>query len=437
MQQVQPISGFPEWLPGERLLELELLDNLREQFELFGFSPVETRAVEPLDVLLAKGETDQEIYVVSRLQDPGSEMRYGLHYDLTVPLARYVVEHEARLQFPFRRYQIQKAWRGERPQRGRFREFYQADIDVVGRGAVPQAVDAEMLMLLHDALGRLPGSPQVEIRINSRRLLSALYQELGISAADKAIRAVDKIRKIGEEGVRAELRRTCDLDEPTAARCTGIAGIAGIAQPEAGIAAALRDLGVGRTETSRDALAELCWIFETARPHVTGGSVVIDLSIARGADYYTGLVLEGFLKGMPELGAVCSGGRYDNLAASIGAGLSLPGVGVSIGVSRLMSYLLSTRGQPARVSPAQVVIMLKDENSRAAAYSAARSLRARGVAAEVYPEPDKYGKQIRYASSRGIPYVLFIDEAATMIRDLRAASQYEVDLESWLPAAGR
>ena len=168
MQHVQPISGFPEWLPAERLLEQELLDSLRRQFELFGFSPIETRAVEPLEVLLAKGETDKEIYVVSRLQDPDGEARYGLHYDLTVPLARYVAENQARLQFPFRRYQIQKAWRGERPQRGRFREFYQADIDVVGRGAVPLAVAMPHGLLDRGPAKALSPMPNVEYEIENK-----------------------------------------------------------------------------------------------------------------------------------------------------------------------------------------------------------------------------------------------------------------------------
>lgn len=303
---------------------------------------------------------------------------------------------------------------------------------MVGRGAVPLAVDAEMIMLLHDSLRGLPGSPQVAIHINSRRLLSALYQELGISPVMTAIRAADKLPKIGADAVRAELVRECGTDDRTAARCVAVAGITR-SGPDLG--AALEALDLGQTPACRDAIAELSWIFETVRPHVAAESVIVDLSIARGLDYYTGLVLEGFLTGKPELGAVCSGGRYDNLAASIGPGMSLPGVGVSIGVSRLMSYLLSARARPARVSPAHVVVMLKDEGNRAAAYAAARRLRARGVGAEVYPEPDKYGKQIRYASDRGIPYVLFAESGSVQIRDLGAASQYEISLDSWLPCA--
>jgi histidyl-tRNA synthetase len=220
-----PLSGFPEWLPADRLVELEILDRLRRSFELWGFAPVETRAVEPLEQLLRKGEIDKEVYAVRRLQADGDEdAALALHFDLTVPFARYVVENAGKLQFPFRRYQIQKAWRGERPQDGRFREFTQADIDVVGQGELPAHYDAELPLVMADALAGLP-IPPARIQVNNRKLAEGFYRGLGLAEPGVVLRAIDKLDKIGPEKVAALLREQAGATDAQAAACLELASI--------------------------------------------------------------------------------------------------------------------------------------------------------------------------------------------------------------------
>jgi len=427
MAKITALTGFPEWLPEERLVEQLVLDQVRRTFELFGFTNIETRAVEPLDVLLKKGATDKEIYVLKRLHAvEGEDSDLGLHFDLTVPFARYVAQHRGVLSFPFKRYQIQKVWRGERPQQGRYREFYQADIDVIGDGELSVHFDAEMALLLHELISSLP-IPRIQLRINNRKVLEGFYRALGIEAVGDVLRSVDKLDKIREEGVRKALIEENGLTEVQAEKCLAIARIRGFGSE---VIEAIRALG----ETHpllEEGLSELSLVM-SALTGLADGSVVADLRIARGLDYYTGTVYEGVFVDHPQLGSVCGGGRYDNLASDDKH--KLPGVGVTLGISRIMGFMFAQGALKAsRLVPTAVLIALSNDEQRAACYAAARDLRARGVPCEVFFAAQKFGKQIRYAEKRGIPFVLFLNDTGAEVRDIRSGEQTAVELASWLP----
>ena len=426
MSRTTPLSGFPEWLPGERAVEQYVLDRIRSTFELHGFASLETRAVEPLDQLLRKGETSKEVYTLRRLQDPSAdEDSLGLHFDLTVPFARYVLENAGKLHFPFRRYQIQKAWRGERPQEGRYREFTQADIDVVDRDTLPFHYEAELPLVIGDALGGLP-IPPVRIQVNNRKLCEGFYRGLGIGDPQAALRAIDKLDKIGPAAVGELLTQTAGATEAQAKTCLALAEITA---PDASFADAVRALGVSDPLLD-EGLAELVRVVEAGAEHAPG-LLVADLKIARGLDYYTGTVYETQLTGYERFGSICSGGRYDNLASS-GAD-RFPGVGISIGVSRLLGLLFGAGALSAsRSVPTCVLIALPDEESRPGCDRIAAALRARGVPTEVAPAPAKYGKQIRFAERRGIPYVWFPGDAHE-VKDIRSGEQVPADPSGWTP----
>ncbi len=427
MAKITALTGFPEWLPDQKLVEQRLLDQVRHKFELFGFSPLETRAVEPLNVLLKKGASDKEIYVLRRLHaedDEGAEL--GLHFDLTVPFARYVAQHRGSLTFPFKRYQIQKVWRGERPQQGRYREFYQADIDVIGDGELPVHFDAEMALLLHEVVSSLP-IPKVQLRINNRKVLEGFYRALGLENIIEVLRSVDKLDKIGEDGVRKALTTENGLSEQQAEACLALARIRG---PGSEAVARVRALGQTH-ELLEEGLRELDAVMAMLRD-LPADAAIADLHIARGLDYYTGTVYEGVLLDYPQLGAVCSGGRYDNLASD--EKVKLPGVGVSLGISRILGLLFGKNAlRPSRPTPTVVLIALNSEEARPQAYAAARDLRARNIPVEVFHAPLKFGKQIRYAERKGIPYVLFLGETQAEVRDIRIGAQEPIELASWSP----
>src|SRR3954449_3248244 len=374
MAKVRPISGFPEWLPEQRLVEQEVLDGLRSKFELFGFTPIETRSVELLETLLAKGETDKEIYVLRRLGAGADEgdAGFGLHYDLTVPFARYAVQNYNELTFPFKRYQIQKAWRGERPQEGRYREFLQADIDVIDRGSLALSFDAEILSAGHHALAAAP-FPPVVIHVNNRKITEGFMRGLGIEDPVPVMRVLDKLDKVGPDGVRAML----DLADPLVDKLLQL-----VQTPFEEV----RGLGVSH-ELLDEGLEELRFVMQEAE-----GAAVADMGVVRGFDYYTGTVYESVMQGHERLGAVCSGGRYDNLAA--GAREPLPGVGISIGVSRILGRLFGQGLLPAgRKSPTVVLVAQLDASLREETVRVTRSLRERGIAAEAYHDPAKLSKQ--------------------------------------------
>ena len=416
MAKVRPISGFPEWLPEQRLVEQEVLDGLRSRFELFGFTPVETRSVEPLETLLAKGETDKEIYVLRRLGATADEgdAGFGLHYDLTVPFARYAVQFYNELTFPFKRYQIQRAWRGERPQEGRYREFLQADIDVIDRGSLSLHFDAEMPSIVNQALSALP-FPPIVIHINNRKVTEGFMLGLGIEDVVPAMRVLDKLDKVGPDSVRAMLA----LPDAQADQLLALVQI-----KQTDVIDRVRALGV-KHEKLDEGLEELRFVIDEAE-----GAVVADMGIVRGFDYYTGTVYEGVMQGHESLGSVCSGGRYDNLAA--GARQPLPGVGISIGVSRIMGRLFGQGLLPAsRKTPTQVLVARLDGGGTG---TVVRALRERGIPAEAYHEPAKLGKQLGYADAKGIPYVWLPFEDGHVVRDMASGEQAPADAAGWAPA---
>ncbi len=428
-QKVTPISGFPELLPAERLLELHFLDTVREVFELHGFAPLETRAVEPVERLLGKGgDADKEIYGIRRLagEDTGRESELGLHFDLTVPFARYVLENAGKLSFPFRRYQVQKVWRGERPQEGRFREFTQADIDVVDVGTLAPHFEAEMPLVIAEAFRRLPVG-EFRIQVNNRKVPEGFYLGIGLTDVAGTLRVVDKLAKIGPEKVAAQLVEAGATDEQ-ARLCLALAGIR---SEDLSFVDEVRALGVEHPvlDEGLDALAAVIRAGTEQAP----GTLVADLSIARGLDYYTGTVYETQVVGNEEWGSVCSGGRYDSLASD--GRTTYPGVGISIGLSRLVHLLVTKRGLTAsRSTPAAVLVAVVDEDTRARSVAVAAALRARGVPCEVAPSAAKFGKQIRYADRRGIPFVWFPgagEAGGDQVKDIRSGDQVDADASTW------
>ncbi|WP_353066892.1 histidine--tRNA ligase [Arcanobacterium hippocoleae] len=428
MAKIAPLSGFPEWLPESRLAEQAVLDTLRKTFELHGFSGIETRAVEPISQLLAKGETSKEIYLLSRLQDlDGSKApELGLHFDLTVPLARYVLEHAGHLDFPFRRYQIQKVWRGERPQDGRFREFYQADVDVVGQDTLAFHHEIELPLVMVDALGKLP-LPKITIHASNRKVAQGFYEAIGIENIEETLRIIDKLEKVGARAVQQMLAANVGA---TDAQITAALSLAQIRANDASVADQVLALGY-RNELLETGLDELVRLVEGANELIPG-SLIANLQIARGLDYYTGSVYESVMDGHEDLGSVCSGGRYDSLVSD--GKRTFPGVGLSIGVSRMLSRVISQGVIGAsRKVPTVVLIAVNDENARAHAAKTAMILRRRGIAAEVSPSSAKFGKQIKYADKRGIPYVWFTTEDGEQVKDIRSGAQSTVDIADWMP----
>ena len=427
MSKPTPISGFPEWSPSQRMIEQYVLDHIRRTFELYGFSPLETRAVEPLDQLLRKGETSKEVYVIRRLHDegdgPAGDDALGLHFDLTVPFARYVLENAGKLQFPFRRYQIQKVWRGERPQEGRYREFRQADIDVVGVDTLPFHYDIEMVEVMAEAFAGL-SLPPMRMQVNNRKLVQGFYRGLGVEDVAPVLRAVDKLDKIGPAQVRSMLVDDVGLSEQQADACLRLATITG---GDASVVDQVRALGVTGDELD-EGLHEVAMLLDGVRNVPRDGfDVVADLRIARGLDYYTGTVYETQLLGYEKFGSICSGGRYDNLASS--GATRFPGVGISIGVTRLLGLLFGADALTiSRNVPTAVLVALPNEGERGAANRIAQSLRGRGIACEVAPTAAKFGKQIRYAERRGIPYVWFPQaDGSHQVKDIRTGDQQSAD----------
>jgi histidyl-tRNA synthetase len=438
MAKPTPLSGFPELLPAQRIAEQQILDDLRRVFELHGFVNIETRAVETVEQLSSKGEVEKEVYVLRRLHadptapadEPGS--RLALHFDLTVPFARYVLEHAGKLEFPFRRYQVQKAWRGERPQEGRFREFTQADIDIVGRDELPFHHDVEVARVMAEALATLTFLPPLRIQVNNRRLLQGFYAGIGVDEPVAAMRVVDKLDKLPPEQVAELLVDDVGLTPDQADRCLALAAIRGT---DTSFVDEVEKLGVEHPLLEQG-LSELRTVVEgCASARTDRLAIEADLSVARGLDYYTGTVFETRMEGFEGLGSICSGGRYDALASD--GRTTYPGVGISLGVSRLLVPLFQ-RGRLAasRAVPSAVLVALPDEASRGGCDAVAQALRARGIPTEVAASAQKYGKQIRYAERRGIPYVWFPATAEGQpheVKDIRSGEQKPAEPDAWTP----
>lgn len=442
MSRISPLSGFPELLPAQRTIERQVTASLSEVFELHGFANIETRVVEPVDRLAKGGEIDKEIYVLRRLQadptDSGEESasrQLGLHFDLTVPFARYVLEHAGHLEFPFRRYQIQPAWRGERPQEGRYRQFTQADVDIVGRDVLPFHHDVEVMRVMVDALDRLP-IPPVSFQFNNRKLIQGFYRGLEIADVTAAIRTIDKLDKLPSDEVARLLVADAGATPEQAQRCLELATIR---VADTSFVDRVRALGV-TDDLLTEGLAELeavvAGCLAQPREHVT---VEANLRIARGLDYYTGTVVEIFMAGYERLKSVGGGGRYDALASD--GRTTYPGVGVSFGVSRTLIPLIADGVLAgSRQVPSAVLVALTAEESRPAADQVAAALRARGIPCEIAASPQKFGKQIRYAERRGIPFVWFPQDpddrdGTHQVKDIRSGAQVDADPGQWEPPA--
>ena len=438
MSRPTPLSGFPELLPAARVVEREAIAALSRTFELHGFANIETRAVEPLDQLLRKGETSKEVYVLRRLQEEsdGKDSGLGLHFDLTVPFARYVLENAGHLEFPFRRFQIQPAWRGERPQEGRYRQFTQADIDIVGRDELPFHHDVEVVRVMVEALAGLP-LPPLSVQVNNRKLIQGFYQGLGIPDVTEAIRQIDKLDKLPADAVAALLVERAGATVEQAERCLELAMIR-VTGPS--LVDQVQALGVTDDLLSRG-LAELAAVLDGCADVVRDldGRVTVEanLRIARGLDYYTGTVVEIYMEGYERLKSVGGGGRYDALADD--GRTTYPGVGISFGVSRTLVPLLAEGVLiGSRAVPSAVLVALAGEDSRPVSERIATDLRRRGIACEVAPSPAKYGKQIRYAERRGIPFVWFPASepgTADQVKDIRSGDQVDAAADAWSPPA--
>ncbi|HNQ92568.1 MAG TPA: histidine--tRNA ligase [Alphaproteobacteria bacterium] len=433
----KPVSGFPEWLPQERRIEQQWQDIMRSVFESHGFASIEPSSVEEVSVIQAKGDdADKEIYALRRLNgEQGSgDPRLALHFDLTVPMARYVAQNFSNLTFPFKRYQIQKAWRGERPQEGRYREFTQADIDVIDQDSVSMHFDAEMPRIVHKIF-KMIGIDNVCTNINNRKIIQGYYEGLGISDSMKAIQIIDKIDKIGPQAVRDMLMEQLGISAQTAQKCLDLAQIrsedSGFAEKirALGVSSPLLDQGIEELKFVMDSLADL-----------PKGSVVANMSIARGLNYYTGTVYEGKFNDYPDFPTIFAGGRYENLVGTY-LNKKLPGVGISIGVTRIFGKMLKEgRIDLGEKSPTHVLIINTPEADASSLVRKAEILRAKGVNTEVYHDAaTKTGNQIKYATRKGIPYIMFpatSQQGHDEIKDLNSGEQSAMAIDTWQPVEG-
>ena len=398
------LSGFMELLPEKQAKLERMMAVLRDTYSRYGFAALDTPAIEDAQILLAKGggETEKQIY---RFQKGDSDL--ALRFDLTVPLAKYVALHYNDLAFPFRRYQISKVYRGERAQRGRFREFYQADIDIIGDGKLDVLNEAEIPAIIYQVF-RGFGLTRFQIRVNNRKILNGFYAMQGLTEKSGDImRTVDKLDKIGSEKVKALLLLDCGLEEAQADEILRFIAITGT---NAEVLAALEGY-TGRNEIFDLGLQELRQVTDNlAAFGVPEQNFAVDLTIARGLDYYTGTVYETTLLDHPEIGSVCSGGRYDNLAGYY-IDKPLPGVGISIGLTRLF-YVLDEQGllNPALPSAPADALVLPMTEDPAPAVALAQALRAAGVRVQLYAEKKKFKQKMSYADKLSVPYAVLLGE---------------------------
>jgi histidyl-tRNA synthetase len=451
--------GVMELLPREQIAFQRMLDVVRRNFERFGFLPVETPVFELSEMLLTKtgGETERQVYFVQSTgalnqAQAGDVPELALRFDLTVPLARYVAEHEHELAFPFRRYQIQRVYRGERAQRGRFREFYQCDIDVIGKDSLSVRCDAEIPATIHAVFSELAIGP-FTIHLNNRKLLRGFFESVGVADEEQqalVLREIDKLDKRGADHVRKTLvEAPFELSEPIVDRILDFVAIrssshegamaildklieTNLKTPATHPAAGTQDVDANsRNFNLVDGAIELREVIEMLRDlGVPESDYAVNFSIARGLDYYTGTVYETTLDDYPQIGSICSGGRYENLAGHYSKS-KLPGVGISIGATRLFYQLREAGILKDAQSTVQALVGLMDDARLADSLHVAAELRAAGINTEVQLEAKKLAKQFQYADRAGIRFMVLVgeDEAArgvATVKDLRSQSQSEV-----------
>lgn len=397
------LPGFAEFLPKEQILFNKIYDSIRNVYEKYGFLPIDTPAIELSEVLLAKagGETEKQIYRFTK-----GDNDLSLRFDLTVPLARYVSMHEPNLVFPFKRYHMSKVYRGERPQKGRFREFYQCDIDIIGAEELPLVYDAEIPAVICDVFKEI-NLGDFTIRLNNRKILGGFFASIGLS--DKitdVLRVIDKLEKIGADGVTKELIEV-GADDETISKILAFVSISGTTDE---ILEKLGALGI-EDETFKQGVYELSEVIRYMRAfNIPEKNFAIDLTIARGLDYYTGTVYETMLNDYKKLGSVCSGGRYENLTGYY-TDKKMPGIGISIGLTRLFSQLLDAGIVSAENSSlAKVLVVPMDNTVLPFALSTASEFRAAGIATDVYLCEKGMKQKMKYADRLGIPYVAIIGE---------------------------
>ncbi len=425
------LAGFMELMPRDQLAFEQIRRALEETYALYGFYPLDTPVLEHADVLFAKagGETEKQVY---RFMKGDTDL--AMRFDLTVPLAKYVAKNAAELSFPFRRYQIGKVYRGERAQKGRFREFYQSDIDIIGDGELGLANDAEIPAII-DTLLRKLGLNEFVIRINNRKILSGFFTMLGLGdRIEHVLRTVDKIDKIGPEQVQKELIEAFGVQDSAASAILNFISLRGT---NAEVLASLRQIAgedelLGRGIDELETVCQGIAAFGVPEEHIR-----IDLSIARGLDYYTGTVYETTLLRHPEIGSVCSGGRYDNLAEFY-TDRKLPGVGMSIGLTRLF-YILNEQNELGRAmdAPADVLVIPMSDDT-APAISVAAQLRKEGIRTQIYLEKKKFKAKIGYADKLHVPFALFlgedeIREGKITVKNMETGTQTTDTAEALLP----
>ena len=426
--------GVLELLPRDQIAFQRMLDVVRRNFERFGFLPVETPVFELSEVLLTKtgGETERQVYFVQSTGalEQGGQPELALRFDLTVPLARYVAEHEHDLAFPFRRYQMQRVYRGERAQRGRFREFYQCDIDVIGKDSLSVRYDAEMPAVIHAVFSEL-GIGAFTVHLNNRKLLRGFFEALGIAEGERqmlVLREVDKLDKRGAAHVRETLQgEAFGLSEAVTDRILSF--VQARSQGHADALARLAPLEAD--PLTAEGARELREVIELLRANgVPETAYAINFSIARGLDYYTGTVYETLLDDYPQIGSICSGGRYENLASHYSKS-RLPGVGISIGATRLFWQLREAGILSTADSSVEALVGLMDEARLPQSLALAQQLRAGGINTEVQLEAKKLAKQFQYADRAGIRFMVLVgeDEAArgvVTVKDMKRQEQFEV-----------
>ncbi|MDO5725540.1 MAG: histidine--tRNA ligase [Tissierellia bacterium] len=428
MKKIKPstLPGFLELLPNEQIQFDYIKEIIKKNYEKYGFLPLDTPVLEKSEVLLAKGggETEKQVY---KIEKGSTDM--CMRFDLTVPLARYVVEHYSKLQFPFRRYQIGKVYRGEKAQRGRFREFYQADIDIIGNNSLSILNDAEIPSIIYSIFTEL-NIGEFQIMLNNRRLLNGYFNGLGIEDPKYVLRSIDKLKKIGKAGVNEELKRQNINDE----KLQKINELIEITGTNDEILKSLDKLE-SDSEEFKTGLKELKDVIKYIRLFgVDDKNIQIDLSITRGLDYYTGTVYETFLTEHPEIGSICSGGRYDNLASNY-TDMQLPGVGISIGLSRLYYQLKAANLLKDYKKSLSEVIILPMEGLIDYAIILSEKLRKQSINTLCYTEiKHKMGKKFKYADELNIPYAIVIGEDEIeqelySLKDMQTGTQQKMSLE--------
>ncbi|MCB0345395.1 MAG: histidine--tRNA ligase [Bdellovibrionales bacterium] len=422
--KIQPrlLKGFRDYLPQAALAREQMIRTLQDVFASFAFTPIDTPALEYAEILLGKGseETDRQLF---RFEDNGGR-DVALRFDLTVPLARFAAMYTNDLGSPFKRYHIAPVWRAEKPQRGRFREFIQCDFDILGAASAQS--DAEIVAVIHSALEELGVAHK--IRINNRKLLNGLLETLGVSGSSAAVlRAIDKLDKQGEEAVRRELSDTAGLDSDQASRLMEFLQISE-SSPSAAIEAASQI--VGRSEIGMLGASEMKAVIDNTEAYgIPAECLEIDLRIARGLDYYTGTVFETLCSELPDIGSICSGGRYDNLV-EVYSNRQLPGVGASIGLDRLMAALEELEKLSARSTPADVLITIGSEAAVAPSCALASKLRQSGLNAYLYPEVKKLANQLKFANRIEVPFAIIAsDEQLSVgkcsLKDMQSGEQLD------------